>query len=331
MRLIMLGTGPFAVPTLRALVAAGYEVPVVVSRPFKGRRGTPRPPMHEAAEELGIELWTPESVNLPESVERLQSLAVDLLVVCDYGEILKPAALATTRLGGVNLHGSLLPKYRGAAPVQWAVLSGDAVTGNTVIQMTAGLDAGPCLAQQRVEIDPEETAGELEARLSELGAAGVVEVVAKLAAGTAEPVEQQHTAASKAPRLAKEDGHIDWSLAAQEIKNRVRAYSPWPRAYSFWQMEGRPPMRVAIDKVQVVAEVEPDPSSPAGVEVATLGPTGVGEDPSHAGATVEAANGFVVRTGDGLLEILRLQPAGKRSMEAAEFLRGYAGGRFASK
>jgi methionyl-tRNA formyltransferase len=302
MRLIMLGTGPFAVPTLRALVAAGHDVPVVVSRPFKGRRGSPRPPMHEAAEELGIELWTPESVNLPESVERLKSLAVDLLVVCDYGEILKPAALATTRLGGVNLHGSLLPKYRGAAPVQWAVLAGDGVTGNTVIQMTAGLDAGPCLAQQRVEIDPDETAGELEERLANLGAEGVLEVVAKLAAGTAEPVEQEHTAASKAPRLAKEHGLIDWSLGAQEIKNRVRAYSPWPRAYSFWQMEGREPLRVAIDKVQVI-----------------------GAEPTDTGGKL------LVPTGDGLLEIVQLQPAGKRSMAASEFLRGYSGGRFASE
>ncbi|WP_442484013.1 methionyl-tRNA formyltransferase [Aeoliella sp. SH292] len=328
MKLLMLGTGPFAVPTLRALVAAGYEVPVVVSRPFKGRRGTPRPPMHEAAEELGLELWTPESVNLPESVERLKSLAVDLLVVCDYGEILKPAALATTRLGGVNLHGSLLPKYRGAAPVQWAVLSGDAVTGNTVIQMTAGLDAGPCLAQQRVEIDPDETAGELEERLAKLGAEGVLEVVAKLDAGTAEPVEQEHTAASKAPRLAKEHGLIDWSLGAQEIKNRVRAYSPWPRAYSFWQMEGRQPLRVAIDKVQVVAIGEPGASATGGESQA---PSGVGDDPAHAGMVIESGGKLLVRTGDGLLEILQVQPAGKRSMAASEFLRGYAGGRFASE
>ena len=239
MKLVMLGTGPFAVPTLRALAAGAHEVPLVVSRPFKGRKNAAPPPMHTVAEELGIELWTPESVNLPESVERLKAIDADLLVVCDYGEILKPAVLESTRLGGVNLHGSLLPRYRGAAPVQWAVLSGDAETGNTVIQMTAGLDAGPCLAQQRVAIDPDETAGELEQRLATLGADAMVEVVNKLAAGTAEPVEQQHTAASKAPRLKKEDGLIDWTRPAAEIKNRVRAMSPWPRTYSFWQVERR--------------------------------------------------------------------------------------------
>ena len=311
MKLVMLGTGPFAVPTLRALASGPHEVLLVVSRPFKGRKNAPRPPMHDAAAELGIELWTPPSVNLPESIERLESLGADLLVVCDYGEILKPAALGATKLGGVNLHGSLLPKYRGAAPVQWAVLSGDAVTGNTVIQMTAGLDAGPCLAQQKVEIDPDETAGQLEERLAKLGAESVVEVVEKLAAGTAEPVEQEHTAASKAPRLAKQDGLVDWTLSAGEIKNRARALSPWPRTFSFWQIEGREPLRVVIDRVQVESEMSIDSLSP-------------GETQSETGR-------LFVGTGAGLLEILELQPAGKRLMQAAEFLRGYAGGRFVSE
>lgn len=313
MRIIMLGTGPFAVPSLRALAGGAHDVPLVVSRPFKGRKKAPKPPMHEAAVELGIELWTPESVNLPESVERLAALDADLLVVCDYGEILKPAALATTKLGGVNLHGSLLPKYRGAAPVQWAVLNGDTETGNTVIQMTAGLDAGPCLAQQRVAIDPNETAGELEERLALLGAEAVVEVVAKLQAGAAEPVDQEHTAASKAPRLAKQDGLIDWTQPAAAIKNRVRAMSPWPRAFSFWQMEGREPLRVVIDRVEIVSE----PGTSATAE-------------PQPGVPTTADGKLFVGAGDGLLEILQLQPAGKRAMAAGDFLRGYAGGRFTS-
>lgn len=311
MRIIMLGTGPFAVPTLGALAGGVHDVPLVVSRPFKGRKNAPKPPMHEAAAELGVELWTPDSVNLPESVERLAALEADLLVVCDYGEILKPAALGAAKLGGVNLHGSLLPKYRGAAPVQWAILNGDPVTGNTVIQMTAGLDAGPCLAQQRIDIDPDETAGQLEARLALLGAEAVVEVVAKLEAGQAEAVEQQHTAASKAPRLAKQDGLIDWTQPAAAIKNRVRGMLPWPRAFSFWQIEGRAPLRVAIDCVQTVGEPE---ASATGV----LQP----------GVPSEADGKLVVGTGDGLLEIVQLQPAGKRAMAASDFLRGYAGGRF---
>ncbi|WP_425396725.1 methionyl-tRNA formyltransferase [Aeoliella sp.] len=315
MKLVMLGTGPFAVPTLQALAGGPHEVALVVSRPFKGRKKALRPPMHTAAEELGIELWTPESVNLPESIVRLESLEADLLVVCDYGEILKPAALGATRLGGVNLHGSLLPKYRGAAPVQWAVWNGDTVTGNTVIQMTAGLDAGPCLAQQRVDIDPDETAGELEERLALLGAEAVVDVVEKLTAGTAETVEQEHTAASKAPRLAKQDGLVDWSLPALQIKNRVRALSPWPRTFSFWHIEGREPVRVVIDRVQVDQSGEPEASAPGAAP----------------GVVVEQSGKLLVQTGEGLLEVLTLQPAGKRVMQAAEFLRGYSGGRFASE
>jgi methionyl-tRNA formyltransferase len=321
MKLIMLGTGPFAVPTLRALAGSAHDVPLVVSRPFKGRKNTPPPPMHAAAGELGIELWTPESVNLPESVERLTALEADLLVVCDYGEILKPAALETTRLGGVNLHGSLLPKYRGAAPVQWAVLSGDEQTGNTVIQMTAGLDAGPCLAQQHVAIGPDETAGELEERLAAVGADAVVRVVDQLASGDATPMEQDRAVASKAPRLAKEDGRIDWTLSAAEIKNRVRAFSPWPRTFSFWQIEGREPLRVAIDKVQIASEGEPGASA-----TGAAGPSG----PSGPGTIVGRSGTLLVQTGDGLLEIIELQPAGKRAMAAAEFLRGYGGGRFAT-
>ena len=156
-------------------------------------------------------------------------------MVCDYGEILKPPALAAARLGGVNLHGSLLPKYRGAAPVQWAILNGDSETGNTVIQMTPGLDAGPCLGIDRVAIDPDESAGELEARLAERGAALVLQVVDELEAGVRNAASARQRAASKAPRLEKEDGLVDWTAPAAAIKNQVRALDPWPRAYTHWR------------------------------------------------------------------------------------------------
>lgn len=308
MRLLMLGTGPFAVPTLQGLVADGHELPLVVSRPFRARKKTPPPPMHSAAAELGIELWTPTSVNQSESIERLCSFEADLLVVCDYGEILKPAALESTRHGGVNLHGSLLPKYRGAAPVQWAVLNGDEEAGNTVIQMTAGLDAGPCLAQQRVKIDADETAGELEDRLAALGAQAVVQVVNDLAAGVAKPIEQDNTAASKAPRLQKSDGLLDWALPAGAIKNRVRGLNPWPKAFSYWHIDGREPLRVVIEKVQLTE-------------------TANGAEP---GKLVETPGKLIVATGEGAVELLEVQPAGKRTMAGEAFLRGYAGGHFAS-
>ncbi len=300
MRLVVLGTGPFAVPTLEALAASPHEVALVVARPPRGRDAKASP-LQLSGEQQGLEVWTPESVNLPDSQAHLASLSADLLVVCDYGEILRPATLATTRLGGINLHGSLLPKYRGAAPVQWAILRGETKTGNTVIQMTPGLDAGPCLAQERTPIDPDEDAATLEARLAALGAKLVLRVVDDLAAGTATPIEQKPGEASKAPRLTKEHGAIDWSRSAIEIKNLVRAVQPWPRAYTFWHRSAGAPVRLSIDRVQLA-----DP----------------GEHASASGDVAEASNRLLIATGNGLLEVLILQSAGKRAMSAAEFLRG---------
>lgn len=300
MRIIMLGTGPFAVPTLRALAASRHEVLLAVSRPPKGRKPLPAP-VQDAAEELGLPRWLPETVNSAEARAKLRELAADLLVVCDYGEILKSETLAVTRLGGINLHGSLLPKYRGAAPVQWAVLNGDADSGSTVIQMTPGLDAGPAIGVDRVGIDPDETAGELEARLSERGAQLVLDVVDKLEAGTAEPIEQDKSQATKAPRLTKEQGEVDWSRTAQEIKNQVRALHPWPRAYTSWQRTDGEPLRLILDRVRVAHA----------------------QDGAASGTVVAVGQQLLVATGAGCLSLERVQPAGKRVMSAADFLRGY--------
>src|SRR6476660_5400855 len=317
MRLIMLGTGPFAVPTLQALVASGrHEIVLVISRPPTGR-AKEASPLQKTGESLGLSVWTPDTVNKAESQSRIASLSADLLVVCDYGEILKPETLATTRLGGINLHGSLLPKYRGAAPVQWAILRGESETGNSVIQMTPGLDAGPLLGQERTPIEPDEDAGQLEARLAKKGAALVLRVVDQLAAGTAEPMTQDATSACKAPRLKKEQGAIDWSRSAQEIKNQVRGLRPWPRAFTFWHRTGAEPMRINIDRVLIDANTT--------VTSATQGIT--------PGTIVDVANRLLVATGETTLEVVELQPAGKKSMSSAEFLRGYRlaiGDRFGS-
>lgn len=301
MRIIMLGTGPFAVPTLRTLHASPHEVLLAVSRPPKGRNPQPAP-VQVAAEELDIPRWLPETVNSDEARERLHELGADLLVVCDYGEILKSATLEITKLGGINLHGSLLPRYRGAAPVQWALLNGDAETGSTVIQMTPGLDAGPCIGVDRVSIDPEETAGELEIRLSERGAQLVLQVVNQLSFGIAKPIDQDTSQATKAPRLEKEQGLIDWSQSAQQIKNHVRALHPWPRAFTHWQRVAGEPLRLIVDRVQIVAE-----SYLASVP----------------GSVVAADQQLLVATGNGVLSLEKIQPAGKRIMTASEFLRGY--------
>jgi methionyl-tRNA formyltransferase len=307
MRLVMLGTGPFAVPTLRALAASEHDMLCAVSRPPRGRQPHASP-LQRAASELGMEVWSPESINQPDSQARLAALEADLLVVCDYGEILRPATLAATRLGGINLHGSLLPKYRGAAPVQWAILNGEIETGVSVIQMTPGLDAGPCLAQQRAPIDANEDAEQLEARLAKMGADLVAQVVDQLVTGTAQPIEQDALLASKAPRLTKEHGAIDWSGSALEIKNQVRALRPWPRAYTYWHGAGGPPVRLAIDHTAIAA----------------MESTALENQPLTAppGTVMLAASRLIIATGHGALEILELQPAGKRSMAATDFLRG---------
>ncbi len=301
MRLIMLGTGPFGVPTLRRLAESRHEMAEVITRPLRGRRAEAAP-LEKAALELGLPVRRPETVNSEEERGRLRAAQADLLVVCDYGEILKPATLAVARMGGINLHGSLLPKYRGAAPVQWAVLNGDAETGNTVIQMTPGLDAGPCLGVQRVAIDPDETAGELEARLAERGGELVLSVVDALENGTATPHAQDASQASKAPRLAKDDGLIDWSRPALAIKNQVRVLDPWPRAFTSWRRGEGQPLRLIIHRVQAVP-----PREPAGLP----------------GTVLEAGPRLLVTASDGLVEVLARQPAGKRVMTAGEFLRGY--------
>ena len=304
-----MGTGPFAVPTLRRLHASPHEVAAVVTRPPRGRRPQ-APPMQEAADGLGLPVLQPETVNCDEFRATLEQLKPELLVVCDYGEILKPATLAVTPLGGVNLHGSLLPKFRGAAPVQWAVLKGESETGNTVIQMTPGLDAGPCLGVQRVAIDPDETAGELEERLAEQGGELVLQVVDQLQAGTAAPIEQNASLSSKAPRLTKEHGSIDWSQPALTIKNQVRALQPWPRTFTFLHSGDTAPQRLIVHRAEVIGESDSDLTPPA---------TG-----AASGTVLHCQSRLIVATGDRPLEILELQPPGKRRMSADEFLRGHA-------
>jgi len=301
MRLIMLGTGPFGVPTLRRLAASRHEVVGVITRPPRGRKAE-APPLALVAAELGLPVSQPDTVNSEEARAALRSLAPDLLVVCDYGEILKRETLQVARLGAINLHGSLLPKYRGAAPVQWAVLNGDAETGNTVIQMTPGLDAGPCLGVQRMAIGPDETAGELEARLAELGGDLVLSVIDAIDGGAANPQMQDKSAASRAPRLQKEQGLIDWSRPAGAIKNQVRGLDPWPRAYTHWRRAAGEPLRLIVHRVQV-ADSTPMSSDP--------------------GTVIEAGPRLLVAASEGAVDILTLQPAGKKVLTAAEFLRGY--------
>ncbi len=318
MELLFFGTPPFAVPTLEALHAAGHPMRAVVTRPDKptGRSGRARPtPVKKAALELGLDVLQPASVNAPEVVAELKACAAELAVVVAYGEILRPRVLAATERGFVNLHASLLPRYRGAAPVSWAIINGERTTGVSVIRMTRGMDAGPILDQREVEIGDDETAGQLAERLAEVGAEAVAHVVSRLDAGEDVPGQPQaDEAASLAPKLSKEDGRIDWSLSAERIRNLVRGLAPWPGAFCDLRTQGGT-QRVTL------TEVRPGAREPAGA----------GEPDPGTVVRVDASEGITVRTGKGTLTIARLKPAGSRAMDAADFIHGHdirAGDRF---
>jgi methionyl-tRNA formyltransferase len=301
----MMGTGAFALPTFEALYQTRHEVVGLVTQPKReehGRREASESPLRRVAETHGTPILDPQSINTDEARAELAALRPDLLVVADYGQILSDASLLMARLGGINLHGSLLPKYRGAAPVNWALLKGEAETGVTVIQMTTGLDAGPALAQGVIAIEARETAVELEQRLSRLGAPLIAEIIDQLAEGKQSALPQDQSQATRAPRLKKQNGVIDWSRTATEIHNQVRGLEPWPRTFTFWHRKGATPLRMILFPVEVVEW--------AGSE--------------SPGTVLEAAGDrLVIATGGGALRVLGAQPAGKRALGTAEFLRGY--------
>ncbi|MCG2682673.1 MAG: methionyl-tRNA formyltransferase, partial [Planctomycetales bacterium] len=264
MRLVMLGTGPFAVPTFRELLDARHAVAALVTSPLRVHRGRPVEPVSSIralAEQRGVPIFDPEDVNAPEFQSRLADFGVDLTVVCDYGQILAPATLAAARHGGVNLHASLLPKYRGAAPINWAIYNGETETGVTVIHITPNIDAGPCIAQSRTEIGPDETAPELEVRLAEIGARLVCESIDRLESGDSRPLPQDPAPATKAPRLKKTDGALDWTRPAAAIRNHVRAMEPWPKTYTYWHRPDGPPLRVILGSVSVVENCSATPGT----------------------------------------------------------------------
>jgi methionyl-tRNA formyltransferase len=306
LRLLVIGTGPFAVPMFERLLAANRNVLALVTRPDRPvhARGTAvLNPMRELAQRHGLPVFEPADANSPEARERLAEYAADLLVVCDFGQILSRETLALARLGGINLHGSLLPKYRGAAPIQWAIYHGETETGVSVIHMTPQLDGGPVLVQRTTPIGATETAAELESRLAALGADAVGDALALLAAGTAPTgIVQDQSQASKAPRLKKTDGLVDWRRPAAALFNQFRALQPWPKIYSYWHPADGPPMRLVLDAIAVRPAVG---STQPGVVVGTV--------PE-----------LIVACSDGCIAIQQVQAAGKRSMASAEFLRGHA-------
>ena len=283
-------------PSLQA-VAEVWPPVLVVTQPDRpaGRGLKPRPsPVKLAARELGLEVYQPASINSPDSLARLGGLGLDLIVVADYGQLLRRQVLEIPRLGCVNLHASLLPRYRGAAPVAWAILNGDRVTGVTVFVLDEGMDTGPILLQEEVEIAPDETRGELEERLSRVGAGVLVRAIQGYSEGKLVP-RPQPPGGSRAPLLKREDGLIDWTWPADKVHNWVRGMNPWPSAFSFFR--GR---RIKLHRTRVV--------------------TGPGGEP---GEIVPVRGRLYVACGEGAVEVLELQPEGKRRLAARDFLNGY--------
>ncbi len=309
-RIIFMGTPDFAVPTLEALLRGPDQVVAVVAQPdrpaSRGRR-LHTPPTVQVARAHGIPTHQPAKVRGPRFVETLCQYDPDLIVVVAYGRILTERVLACPRHGCVNVHASLLPRYRGASPIQWALLRGETVTGVTTMLMDPGLDTGDILLQRAYPIPPDATAGDLHEALAPLGAQLLMETVARMKRGEVTPRPQDHELATLAPLLKKEDGRIDWGRRAMEIDWHVRGMTPWPGAFSFL---GR--KRVVLLKGVPLPQRA---DAPPGTVV------GVGDQ------------GIDVATGEGCYRILALKPENARAMTADAFLCGYhpkVGDRFSS-
>lgn len=297
MRAIFMGTPEFAAPTLEAMLAAGIEVAGVITQPDRpaGRGQQPAAsPVKRLALERGLPVLQPAKIKDPEAVETVRRIAPEVIVVVGYGQIIPRAVFETPPLGTINVHASLLPTYRGAAPIQWAIANGETATGVTTMRIEAGLDTGDILLQRRFEIGPEETAPELAARLAAGGAELLIETLRGLERGTIKPQKQNAAEASYAPMLKKEDGRIDWRRSAREIANRVRGFEPWPGAYTTFRGQLLHVRRARIAAGEAVR--------PGRLEV-------------REGALLAAC-------GAGWLEILELQPEGRKRQTAREFING---------
>lgn len=301
-RIVYMGTPEFSVPALEGLVQSEYEVVAVYTRPDKpvARSKEPAPsPVKRVALEHGIEVVQPVRLREPAEVERLAALRPDAIVVAAYGQILPQSVLDIPASGCLNIHPSLLPKYRGASPIASAILEGEEDTGITIMLMDAGMDTGPIISQFVVGIEPDDTTGSLGERLARAGARLLAETLPMWFEGWLTPRPQDESEATYTKQIAKEDGAIDWHMSAFEIQRRVRAFQPWPGCYTWWQ--GR-----MLKIVEAVPVREPGAAEPG--RVVAMGPD------------QQAVVG--VGTGGGVLGLLNVQLEGKRAMPAAEFIRG---------
>ena len=300
MKVIFMGTPDFAVGTLEEIIKAGHEVVLVVTQPDKprGRSGALQfPPVKECAVAHGIEVFQPKKIREEENVEYLRKYNADIIVVAAFGQLLPKSILEMPKHGCINVHASLLPKYRGAAPIQWSVINGDAVTGVTIMQMDIGMDTGDMIAKREVVIGEEETGGGLFDKLAEVGAKLCVDTMVEIENGTATRTPQNHDEATHVSMISKELGNIDWNKSAVEIERLIRGLNPWPSAFT--KLDGK---TFKIWKAKVVSEHTN--KQPGRI-------VNVGKDVLE------------VQTGEGVLSLLEVQLEGKKRMEVDAFLRGY--------
>jgi len=305
LRVVFFGTPEFAVPTLEALRQSRHQVVGVVTQPDRPRgRGqkTSASPVKAVAIAAGLPVLQPERLKEPSFIDSLTALDADLGVVAAYGKILTDAVLAIPRLGLINVHASLLPRYRGAAPVHRAIIAGERETGVTIMRVVKALDAGAMMAKVHRAIGPDDTSDEVERDLGRLGASLLVETTDALAAGRAVETPQDDAAATYAHRLTKDDGIIDWSRSAEEVHNLVRGLHPWPHAFTYHRSD-----RFILHRAAVAAAAPPHDAS-------AVAP----------GTIVEAhADRLVVAAGRGLVQVTQIQAEGKRPMAARDFLAGH--------
>ena len=311
LRIIFMGTAELSCTSLESLARdENFRVAAVVTQPDKpkGRDLKLQPsPVKSLAFKLNLPVLQPARARDEQFIAELRALKPDLIVVVAYGHILPPAILELPKFGCLNVHTSLLPKYRGAAPIQWAIANGETETGVTVMKMDAGLDTGPIISQRRTTILPEDDSAMLHDRLADLGAELLVETVPDYVAGRIQPQPQPAEGASYAPKIKKEDGRIDWKLPAKTIWNRLRAFTPWPGAFTSWK---------STSNIQ-------HPTS--NIQLLKIWEAEVIERSGRAGEILSAdKNGVTVACGQDALRVLELQPASGRRMNAAEFLAGHA-------
>jgi len=335
LKLVLMGTGPFAFPSFRQIARSHHTILAVVTKPPVENpsrdKAPPESPILTWARQAELPIVTPASINDPSAIEWLTQLRADLLIVCDYGQILSKEALATASLGGINLHGSLLPRHRGAAPVQWSILAGDPQAGVSVIHMTTKLDAGPVLQQRQTPIQPDESADELEARLSQLGVEPTMLAIETLARGDEQAgIEQDPEKTTKAPRLKKSDGQLDFRYPIAWIDRQIRGLQPWPGVFGNLILSQDNSAQANSSQAKsirtVIHRAKPIAIDPA--KIAELGwtPGQVlwSDSALEASLLIEHPKQWVgVVAHDGLLVLEVLQLAGKSAMQAASFVSGY--------